>query len=176
MQTVEAPHVMFTARRAGFTLIELLIVVAIIGILAALTAPFLMAAKASANEASAVSSLRVLNSAQTAFSTACGSGGYSTSLTLLVSERFASADIDITPRSGYGFALAPGAGSTPGPNDCTGAVTRTRYYFSAEPLSANHGTVGLATTQAGVIWQDTAGAAPMEPFAAAGTVSPYTGE
>ena len=45
----------------GFTLIELLIVVMLIGVLAALTAPFLMAAKAAANQASAIGSLRALN-------------------------------------------------------------------------------------------------------------------
>src|SRR5689334_22818051 len=63
-----------------FTLIELLIVVALIGILSAIAAPFLIAAKSSANEASAVQSLRTLVSAQSTFSTVCGGGGYATSL------------------------------------------------------------------------------------------------
>ena len=71
----------------GFTLIELLIVVALIGILSAIAAPLLIAAKSSANEASAVQTLRTLVSAQSTFSNVCGNGAYTTSLTMLVTER-----------------------------------------------------------------------------------------
>lgn len=158
--------------RHGFTLIEVLIVVLLIGVLAALVAPFLVAAKASANEASAIGSLRAVNSAETTFSTVCGRGGYTLSLATLVSERFASADIDISPKSGYSFALAQGVGAGAGLADCTGAGTQTAYYFTAEPLAANTGRRAFATSQTGVLWQDTAGTAPPQPFVEAGTVSP----
>jgi len=155
----------------GFTLIELLIVVALIGVLSALGAPFLVAAKSSANEASAISSLRTLNSGQAAYASGCGGGAYSASLAGLVSGDYVSRDLDISPKSGFAFALAVAAYPT-GPADCTGAATYRGYYFSADPLGVTTGRRGFATNQGGTIWQDTSGAAPVEPFVAAGTVSP----
>ena len=64
----------------GFTLMELLIVVAIIGIIAAIAAPGLFRARMAGNEASAIGSLRAINGAQATYAASCGSGFYAPTL------------------------------------------------------------------------------------------------
>jgi type IV pilus assembly protein PilA len=60
----------------GFSLIELLIVVVIIGIIAAIAIPNLLAARRSANEGSAISSLRTLHGAQMTYAATNGNGQF----------------------------------------------------------------------------------------------------
>lgn len=159
----------FSAR--GFTLIELLIVCAILGILAALVVAHLAKAKAAANEASAISTLRALNSAQMAYSSSCGRNLYAPTFARLVTGGFASADMNLSPKGGYLFALTPGTGAASGP-DCTTQPTQTSYYASAQPISTASGRRGFATNVAASIWQDTTGVPPVQPFTLGGTVAP----
>jgi prepilin-type N-terminal cleavage/methylation domain-containing protein len=70
-------------RQRGFSLIELLIVVAIILALAAMAIPNLLRSKMSANEASAVSSLRAIATAQTTYQITYPNSGFADELTKL---------------------------------------------------------------------------------------------
>ena len=163
----------------GFTLIELLIVVAIISIIAAIAVPGLLRARMTGNETSAIASLKVVTSAQVAYSASCGNNGYATTFVVLgtpapgTTEGFISADLGavVAPqKSGYNFTLGAGAGSAAGPNDCNGTATQTAYYSSAVPQT--FGTTGgrsFATNAGNTIWQASAAAAPTEPFGAPAT-------
>jgi len=74
----------------GFSLIELLIVVAIIMVIAAIALPNLMMARMSANEASAVQSLRTIQTAETEYATTYANLGFSATLAALGGNSSAS--------------------------------------------------------------------------------------
>jgi len=100
----------------GFSLIELILVVAIIGVLAAIAVPNLLSSKRAANEASALSALRVISSGEATYRATAGGGNYG-DLAALATLHFVDAKVGGatiagpgSPRSGFLFSAASVAG------------------------------------------------------------------
>lgn len=166
---------------AGFTLIDLLFAIAIIGILSAIAIPSLLRGRAAANEASAIASMRSTHTAQLSYMLTCGIGFYASSFTALGGGPgglgFLPTDLtySTTPsKSGYTMTMSTGIAGVLGPADCNGSPdTSLTYYATAIPQTpGSTGIRGFATNQAGAIWEDVSGAAPVEPFSHLPGISP----
>jgi prepilin-type N-terminal cleavage/methylation domain-containing protein len=143
----------------GFSLIELLIVVAIILIIAAIAIPNLIKSKMAANEASAVGSVRTINTGEVNYAASCPAIGYSTALVGLSGGGGCPGGVGIIDavlgagaKSGYKFAETGFAGAD-GLNDT--------YTTTGVPaVIGTTGQRGFYSDQTGVIRYTLTGAAP----------------
>jgi type IV pilus assembly protein PilA len=151
----------------GFTLIELLVVMAIIGIIASIAIPGLLRARLSANESSAVGSMRALNSSQHAFSSSCGNGFFAGAFTDLHSPTvggppFLSPDLMVAApnKSGYDFTLVMGTDGIAGTFDACNGVTGPQL-VSTYVARANPTVQGLSGVR--YFWTSTLGTIYFDP-------------
>jgi prepilin-type N-terminal cleavage/methylation domain-containing protein len=147
----------------GFSLIELLIVVAIILIIAAIAIPNLLRSRIAANQASAIGSMRIINTAEVTYSSSFGQG-YSTTLIKLgppaagvPADASAAGLLDSVlasgVKSGYSFSYAPGLidgsgryqGYTLNGAPTQVGTTGTAYYFTDQTYVIRGSTTGAAT-------------------------------
>ena len=140
----------------GFSLIELLIVVSIILVIAAIAIPSLLQARVTANEASAVASLRTVNTAMVSYTSSYPTVGFAPTLAALGGSSCAPPDetsaclIDSVlasgTKSGYTFN-STGIGSAPA----------GEYFAVGSPMSGS-GNRSFCATEDGVIHYDPTGA------------------
>lgn len=140
--------------QGGFTLIELLIVVAMICVLATIAFPILLRARITSNEGVAVASMRTIHSAEAAFASSCGAGGYAQTLEDLSKKPVGSTVGFITPPydsngvvvNGYVATVMPANGAntqTDSTNTCNNSANDAVTAFVAERHPRSVGETGV---------------------------------
>jgi type IV pilus assembly protein PilA len=146
----------------GFSLIELLIVVAIILIIAAIAIPNLLRSRIAANQASAIGSLRIINTAEVTFSSSYGTGFSSTLVQLgppasgpvtMAAAGLLDSVLASGSKSGYNFTYSPTLQDSRGMyngydvngNPAVVGQSGTAYYFTDQTHVIRGTTTGVAS-------------------------------
>jgi hypothetical protein len=153
-----------TRGESGFTLIDMLFVIALIGLVSTLAIPGLMRARGAAQSASALGTVKLVNSAQLSYAITCGLGFYAPDFPTLGLTPPTAVDAFLPPemssgatfiKSGYTFSMAgvavPGA-----PGSCNGlgiGAASAGYAVVADPLDATAEGRFFGTNADGTIWE-----------------------
>jgi type IV pilus assembly protein PilA len=156
---------MTTRAAQGFALVDLLFVCGIIGVLAGISIPRLTTAKDAANSASAIGSMRAINSGQLVFALTCAGGFYAPNLSTLgtapagTTEAFISVGLgaaNTVTKAGYLIQLsATGYGGSPA--SCNGLASGAAgqgFKAAADPAASENPRF-FATNADGLIYQNT---------------------
>ncbi len=153
-----------TSGESGFTLIDLLFTASLICTLCTMALPSLYRARGAAQSASAISTLRVVNSAQVSFAVACGSGFYSPDFPTLALAppgavmAFLPAELATGPtfmKQGYTFSLE-GTSLAGAPATCNGRAagySAPGYAVTADPLDPLGNPYFYGSNADGTIYQ-----------------------